>query len=988
MNPDLPYCVEYAKTSRASCQSCKKSIEKETLRLAVVVQSPVHDGKIPKWYHAVCFFVKQRPKSIADIANFDNIRWEDQQDVKKKIEEAGSLPAPTGKGRKRASTAKNAGVAKDFTIQYSKSSRATCISCEEKIVQSEIRVSKKDFESEHGRKYGGIDRWHHYECFVKVRKELEFYESGDMLPGFGDLSKDDQKKVKSDLPKLKESDVVPVKKMKEELEDVDEQNEMKKQNEELFKIRDMLSSIKKNDLITILEKNEQQIPEGIAAILDRLSDAFCFGALKPCSKCTGQLVYTSGAGYKCTGDLTEWTKCEYVTQDPKRKKISIPPSVEQEYPDLKSFKCKVKRRLIKVTAPSTSSLIKKEDEVDSGPKVQAKPKPLKHMQFFIIGRTKKDKNDLKKEIVHLGGEITSKLHENVAAVISTQKEIDKMSAKMEEAENLNIQVITEDFVDEAKEYTKPAISLIKKKTISSWGGDLSSRVNVVAEKSAAKSKANSNFEKSGSGKMKLKLKDGGTVDPDSELQDVAHVYKNGKTKYAVTLVCTDIQSQKNSYYKLQVLEHDKQKRYWLFRSWGRIGTTIGGSKLEKLALEDCIQQFETLYEDKTANVWEQRDHFVKVPQKMYPVDIDDGEEVSAQILESNIKSELEKPVQDLIKMMFDEVNMKNVLAEFEIDVEKMPLGKISKKQIQKAYSVLTDMQGLLKNENVERISLIDASNKFYNLIPHNFGVSGPKILDTAEEIRTKCEMLDALLEMEIAYSLLHTKVDSSQNPLDAHYKQLNADIKVLKKESEEYKLIEQYVKNTHASTHNLYDLEIEDVFAVKRTGEDNRFKPFKKLPNRKLLWHGSRTTNYAGILSQGLRKAPPEAPVTGYMFGKGIYFADMVSKSANYCCTNNQNSTGLMLLCEVALGNMYERYAADFIEKLPSGKHSTFGRGQTQPDPGSSHKTKDGVEIPLGTAVTTKLPKQSALLYNEYIVYDVAQVKIQYLVKMKFRYKM
>lgn len=28
---------------------------------------------------------------------------------------------------------------------------------------------------------------------------------------------------------------------------------------------------------------------------------------------------------------------------------------------------------------------------------------------------------------------------------------------------------------------------------------------------------------------------------------------------------------------------------------------------------------------------------------------------------------------------------------------------------------------------------------------------------------------------------------------------------------------------------------------------------------------GSRTTNYVGILSQGLRIAPPEAPVTGYM---------------------------------------------------------------------------------------------------------------------------
>lgn len=33
-----------------------------------------------------------------------------------------------------------------------------------------------------------------------------------------------------------------------------------------------------------------------------------------------------------------------------------------------------------------------------------------------------------------------------------------------------------------------------------------------------------------------------------------------------------------------------------------------------------------------------------------------------------------------------------------------------------------------------------------------------------------------------------------------------------------------------------------------------------------------------GILSKGLLIAPPEAPVTGYMFGKGLYFADMVTK--------------------------------------------------------------------------------------------------------------
>jgi len=43
---------------------------------------------------------------------------------------------------------------------------------------------------------------------------------------------------------------------------------------------------------------------------------------------------------------------------------------------------------------------------------------------------------------------------------------------------------------------------------------------------------------------------------------------------------------------------------------------------------------------------------------------------------------------------------------------------------------------------------------------------------------------------------------------------------------------------------------------------------------------------------------------TGYMFGKGIYFADMVSKSANYCHTSQADPIGLILLGEVALGNM------------------------------------------------------------------------------------
>lgn len=120
------------------------------------------------------------------------------------------------------------------------------------------------------------------------------------------------------------------------------------------------------------------------------------------------------------------------------------------------------------------------------------------------------------------------------------------------------------------------------------------------------------------------------------------------------------------------------------------------------------------------------------------------------------------------------------------------------------------------------------------------------------------------------------------------------------KTSEEFKVIETYVKKTHAPTHNSYTLDILDVFKIDREGETTKFRK-DIAENKLLLWHGSRLTNFAGILSQGLRIAPPEAPVTGYMFGKGVYFADMVSKSANYCFTNKNNNTGLLILNEVHL---------------------------------------------------------------------------------------
>lgn len=46
----------------------------------------------------------------------------------------------------------------------------------------------------------------------------------------------------------------------------------------------------------------------------------------------------------------------------------------------------------------------------------------------------------------------------------------------------------------------------------------------------------------------------------------------------------------------------------------------------------------------------------------------------------------------------------------------------------------------------------------------------------------------------------------------------------------------------------------------------------------------------------------------------------MVSKSANYCFCSRDRNTGLLLLTEVALGDMYEKKEAEYVEKLPEGE--------------------------------------------------------------------
>ena len=58
-------------------------------------------------------------------------------------------------------------------------------------------------------------------------------------------------------------------------------------------------------------------------------------------------------------------------------------------------------------------------------------------------------------------------------------------------------------------------------------------------------------------------------------------------------------------------------RFYVFRSWGRVGTTIGGTKLEDFDdLTEAKESFKFQFADKTGNRWSKRKEFAKKAGKM------------------------------------------------------------------------------------------------------------------------------------------------------------------------------------------------------------------------------------------------------------------------------------------------------------------------------------------------------------------------------------
>lgn len=517
--------------------------------------------------------------------------------------------------------------------------------------------------------------------------------------------------------------------------------------------------------------------------------------------------------------------------------------------------------------------------------------------------------------------------------------------------------------------------------------------------------------------------------------------------FNVLLTKTDASTNQNKFYAIQLIAYQPSGKkatttkgagyhYAVFRKWGRFGSSAGpmnGSLSVPFGPDKngAMDAFKEKFTECTGLEFEVRDIAPQKPGRYLYVELGGQHEGNEEYKKSKKKtapsssnappSKLPKEICELIELIFDlDMIEREMNKSMDIDTSRLPPNALSRRQLANGLAVLREVERLLNPEAIEEgeigkentganidgptreLKLKDCSNRFYSIVPHCFDRKEVvPIIDHIKLLKKRIRTLEDLMqivdleEMRVASATHAAKLD---RPLmDMQFEELNCKLDIVDKTAIEWALIDKAIQDTHAATHSEYTLTVDKILKVERDGEMDKFLADPCQSNKRMLWHGSRLSNWASILKNGLRIAPKEAPVSGYMFGKGVYFADSSSKSANYCFATPEEPDGLLVLCDVALGSQYKRLEAQY--EAPSkcrrkGHDSTWGVGQSAPL--ETAEFPDGSIIPCGKLVENtealavakgEQPRgKAALRYNEYIVYRESQLVMKYVVHVKFNF--
>jgi poly [ADP-ribose] polymerase len=500
----------------------------------------------------------------------------------------------------------------------------------------------------------------------------------------------------------------------------------------------------------------------------------------------------------------------------------------------------------------------------------------------------------------------------------------------------------------------------------------------------------------------------------------AEIYCDATYEYFCALNFSNIGMNSNKFYIMQIIFSNvgvNNQHYALYTKYGRTGEN--GNPYLKWFDDPAqvIKAYCSQYKSKTGNKWGGTDQ--PKPNKYYDLKVsiaadessvdslytDDKSAVNCGTV-INPKCTLQQEVVDLIKLIGNKQIHIDTMRKFGVDTRKLPLGKISNSIINDANTILYALSEIVKaindgewhrskielelDDSYVTSMLYSLSNEFWTRIPYACGRNKPPpLINNLEQVNNCADLLDAMKNSKIANQILKRSSHLHDDHFINVYDSLKIKITVCSNDKE-IEMIKNFVAFTKAPSHN-YTLEVLEIFNVSKEQGSNKngYSCLREDPsntflktNCMLLVHGSRMSNFMGILSTGLRIPSSSQVNNGSILGRGIYFADVISKSFNYCNSHETNDIGFVLLCEVALGNKIDECETVNTSDLPKGYTSRMGLGQT--DVTKTCILEGNVKCPQGgLAKREGLSNKSSFLYNEYVIFNADQYRFKYLVKIK-----
>ena len=544
--------------------------------------------------------------------------------------------------------------------------------------------------------------------------------------------------------------------------------------------------------------------------------------------------------------------------------------------------------------------------------------------------------------------------------------------------------------EETKKNMKNILSNKKKQKIKRKKNKAKSKKAKKSEKKEVKQKMEKE-EKNEPKNTEKSAVTNGEVELDQAVEDVdRYIIVEAKPSefqekyYAVTLNYTNVKNNNNKFYIIQLLQDIHTKKYGVLFRWGRVGKFGQVNFINYNNFEEARTAFMEKLERKILYGYTMIKTEAKIKNKDNEKDEVDKDDDG-----------LERPIANLLRLVFDLKTFNQQMQNIGYDSDKIPLGQLSSEVINEGYKCLIELEKIIEDKNKSNKSneLYDLSSKYYTYIPHNFGMyhMSQFVINSIDKIKKENELLDSIKNIKVVSGVLHSSNNDSKNESDKNkislkekLNEFKYNIKYIPKEDIKYAIIEQYVLNSN-SIKNSSKIKLNEVFEIEEKNiERNKSTLNIKNSNKKLLWYGASIANFVNILKNGLELPSPQAPIFSYMFGKGIYFSDIAIKS--FYNSHPQNNIGLMLLCEVELGNIEERLRADIKlpQTLEKDKNSVKVLGMNYPDEKGNY-IDNGVVIPTGKILTNQDDnKKSYFDFNEYIVYNLEQIKIKYITKVQF----